>query len=115
MMSASAIQEIADEAGRDARIMGTQPYHLDGLEQIDEWPPYPFPFLGSAADDVDKDHERVADLFCDSSGFGSPGEPALTEDQLKSRVTDLLLVHGPLLLAVTEQGQFQVYVAAWRA
>jgi len=113
MMSASYIRELADDAARDARIRGTEPTLL---EDPSAWPPNPpIPFLGTAADDVDEDHERVATLFCDSSGMGGPGESALTQDQFQQRLAELQREHGPLLLATTEQGQFQVYVAVWRA
>jgi hypothetical protein len=44
------------------------------------------------------------DLFCDSSGFGGPGEPALTQDQL-FKALKIGFGYG-----VTESGQFQCYV-----
>jgi hypothetical protein len=73
------------------------------------------PFLGDACDDVDAKYTRIDTLFCDSSGFGRSDEPALTHEQLKARLKLLLEAHGPLLLAISEQGQFQVYLAVWKA
>ena len=49
----------------------------------------------------------------DSSGFGSEDEPALSMGQFKEALQALMEEHGPLLLAIEEQGQFQVYVAVW--
>jgi hypothetical protein len=53
------------------------------------------------------------DLFVDSSGWGLPGEPALTLDQFKARIGELLTVHPVLYVGVTEIGQFQCYVGVW--
>lgn len=58
--------------------------------------------------------EEVGVLFCDSSGFGSPGERALTKSQALERVTELLEEHGPLYAGITGIGQFQVYVTLWK-
>jgi hypothetical protein len=48
------------------------------------------------------------DLFCDHSGFGGPGEPALTQDQL---IAALKIGFG---YGVVESGQFQSYVREFR-
>jgi hypothetical protein len=48
------------------------------------------------------------EYFVDSSGFGSPGEPALTFDQFATKCTE------GMGYAITEAGQFQVYIAEYR-
>jgi hypothetical protein len=50
----------------------------------------------------------------DISGFGSPGEPALTLGQLRQRLTELVREHGAIRAALEEQGQFQGYLAVWK-
>lgn len=57
---------------------------------------------------------EVETLFCDSSGFGSSNEPAMTKAQAKAKVTGLMTKHGELFSGVTNAGQFQVYVTLYR-
>ena len=54
-------------------------------------------------------------LFCDISGFGAPYESALTQEQLKAKLGEIIAEHGPVLVAVTEHGQFQGYLGVWGA
>lgn len=58
--------------------------------------------------------EEVETLFCDSSGFGSDHEPALTEKQAKNKVQELMDEHGTLFAGITGIGQFQVYVTLYK-
>jgi len=69
--------------------------------------------IGDAADDVDKVRERIDTLFCDASGWGSPNEPALTQDQLFERLEEICKEHGKVDVAITEAGQFQLYLGVW--
>ena len=46
-------------------------------------------------------------VFVDSSGYGLPGEPALTKDEF------IASVKKGLGYAVTDIGQFQVYVGVY--
>lgn len=66
-------------------------------------------------DEIDLDKfEHVETLFCDSSGFGQPGEPALTRAQTIARVSELIEEHGDLVSAITDMGQFQVYLSLYK-
>lgn len=60
-----------------------------------------------------KAFKEVETLFCDSSGFGSPGERALTKDQCVAHVAKLLTKRKPLYAGLTGVGQFQVYVTLY--
>ena len=60
-----------------------------------------------------KGFKEVENLFCDSSGFGSPGETALTADQLEKRVGELMAEYKTIYGAITEVGQFQVYITIY--
>jgi hypothetical protein len=64
------------------------------------------------AEYLDRD-DQITDLFCDTSGFGRPGEPALTQDQLERRLKELVREHGAIEIGITEFGQFQAHVGVW--
>lgn len=49
-------------------------------------------------------------FFVDSSGFGMPGELALTKDQFLHELKKMLEIHGKLTAKLVGVGQFQVYV-----
>lgn len=66
--------------------------------------------------DVPDTFEEIDTLFCDSSGFGSPGEPALTKEGAES-VAEKLIADAKgkqLYCAITDAGQFQVYVTIYQ-
>lgn len=65
-------------------------------------------------DDIPPEYKLVETLFCDSSGFGSPYEPALTKEQVETRVAELLEEHSCLHSALTGIGQFQVYLSLYK-
>jgi len=87
--------------------------YQSSVDQVDAWPPYPFKYLGNACDDWDEVYTRQESLFCDSSGWGAPGEPALTADQLRERLHELVQEHGVIYVAIEEMGQFQLHLAVW--
>jgi len=74
------------------RSAGTFPDHLR------------FPNLG---DYVPAGWRKVDELFCDCSGWGSPSEPALTQQQL------LASLEPGKGYAITEAGQFQLYLGVF--
>jgi hypothetical protein len=54
---------------------------------------------------------KVEEYFVDSSGFGAPGEPALTFDQLADKLErEERWGDG---FAIIEAGQFQIYIARY--
>lgn len=103
------------QAGDRARMLGLTPFHLRHADQLEFMPPFPFPNLGDDAVEVSKQYEHVEDLFCDKSGYGAEDEPALTTDQLKVRLIELLAENPDgIYLAIVEEGPFQIYVGVWR-
>ena len=115
MWDLDTIRAMNVEAGRKARRYNKTPFLLETPDQLDEMPPFPFPDLGSAANEICDGHDKLESLFCDHSGFGAAHEPARTPEQLKMRLKIMLEEHGPLLVGITEVGQFQLYVGVWRA
>jgi len=96
-----ALQEIEQEADQktiEARRAGLQPYiakhdHDEGVKQA--------PVVGHY---IPAGWSPTRRFFVDSSGFGSEGEGALTFGQFLQEVT------GDKAYAITEAGQFQVYI-----
>lgn len=84
-----------------------EPFLVEDREQIEAMPPFPFPAI--EGDDLPDEWEPTGTvLFCDSSGFGLPGEPALTPEQLRA---ELRVGYG---YAITDMGQFQLYVSEFQ-
>jgi len=59
-------------------------------------------------------YKEIDELFCDSSGWGSPGERALTKAQAEKAAQDLIDTHGEIYAGITGVGQFQVYVTIYK-
>jgi hypothetical protein len=112
MWDLATIRAMNREQGRKSKKV--KPYHLLHKEEIDTYPPFPFPSVGDRSDDFDESYDRIDSLFVDSTGFGGPHEPALTSNQLKYRLQKLYDEHGPLLLAIESVGQFQVNIGVWK-
>lgn len=64
----------------------------------------------------DAKFEEIDVLFCDSSGFGRDGEPALTKRGAIAKTRALMSEYkaGELYCGLTSIGQFQVYVTIFR-
>ena len=61
------------------------------------------------------DFEEIDTLFCDSSGFGSDGERALTKSQaIKEAESIISDSNSPLYVGLTGIGQYQVYVTIFK-
>ena len=105
MMSLEYIEELAREAGVTAEEPGKEPYWLDDEWKKQHWPPFPFPFLG---DYCPEGWELVDEFFCDSSGFGRDDEAALSGSQFLEKC------EAGYGYAITQAGQFQVYVGQFR-
>lgn len=102
MMSLATINALATDQGQKARRLELEPHYITFAEDIDDYPPFPFPNIG---DYVPKGFKEIDTAFVDSSGFGESGEPALTVDQLKK------WLEPGYWYAITEEGQFQVYIS----
>lgn len=102
MMSLATINALATEQGQKARTLDLEPHYITFQEEIDSYPPFPFPNIGGY---VPKGFEEIDSVFVDSSGFGASDEPALTIDQLKK------WLEPGYWYAITEEGQFQIYIS----
>ena len=119
MMSLEHIQHLSKESGRKAAERNREPF-----EPATRWEislSFPFPNLGDYLPDgwepIDDDgHEKS--FFVDTSGWGADDEPALTHRQFLEEARSFYdqcgkegFIPG---FAITETGQFQLYVSAFR-
>ncbi len=66
------------------------------------------PNVSDIEDYKPKGYEFVEDLFVDNSGFGVPGEAALTRTEFIKKIKE------GFGYAITGVGQFQVYVSVFK-
>ena len=114
MWSLDTLEYLNRKAAQKARRGKREPY-VPSPEEIDNFPPFPFPNLGPH---VPAGWERVenATWFADSSGWGRPGEPALAVNELKDELRRYASDNPGHGFAIVECGQFQCYVGAyWQA
>lgn len=109
MMSLSTIRTMSAQRAAEARRKKKEPFVPFDEEEIKRWE-FKMPALG---DYVPPGWKMVEELFCDSSGFGSPNEPALTKQQLMNKMLEYERAGKSYGYAVTEAGQFQVYVGVY--
>jgi hypothetical protein len=111
MFSLEVINYLNQQAARKARRHRQKPFVPSGPGAVDAMPPFPFPSLG----DFDPpEWERTDDSwFCDKTGWGRADEPALTIVQLKHQLRCYIAENPGHGFAITEEGQFQLYVTAF--
>jgi hypothetical protein len=109
MMALSEIKRISDQAAKSAAISKKEPYvPFDETEIKDTR--FTIPMLGSY---VPKGWVQVESLFCDTSGVGTDNEPAMTLNQLKSKMLEYAKKKGTYGYGITEEGQFQCHVGVF--
>jgi len=112
MYDLATIQQMNEEAAAQAREERVEPL---ALEPGFSWPPpTPIPHIGTMEDAVDECCERVDTLFVDATGWGDDNEPALTQDQFRDKLREMVSEHGTLHVAIISAGQFQVHVGVWK-
>ena len=112
MMSLDAIRSVNQEIAAEAAERDLVPYVPFNADEIDGWPPIPFPNLGYH----EPDHWVKTDTtwFVDKSGRGYDWEPALTVEKFKNELRRYVTKHPGHGFAITEEGPFQVYISAFR-
>lgn len=110
MMSLEAINALNEEAAALAAAEGLVPF-VPFSDDVDSWPPFPFPDLGCL--EPEGWIKTETSWFVDGSGFGREDEPALTVEQFKDELREYISAHSGHGFAITEAGQFQVYISAF--
>ena len=104
------IQAASREAAMTAAKKHKTPYVVYDENELDAMRKIPFPFIGTHSP---KGWKKVAAVFCDHSGWGSPGEPALTIDQLIEKIRAYLKDGKAYGYAITNLGQFQLWLGVY--
>ena len=114
-MSIDDIEAIANRAARDAARHKRTPYVFYSEEEVrtcaEGRRAWGIPFLGPY---VPPGWEKVGELFCDASGWGSEDEPALTQRQLAQKIIGGLNGPDTLGYGTLSAGQFQVMIGVYR-
>ncbi len=88
------------------------PFAPDHADDVDRWPPFPFPNLGSHV----PDDWQLLDVqwFVDKTGDGNDWEIALSVSQFREALRQHLTAHPGDGFAITEEGPYQAVVSAFR-
>jgi hypothetical protein len=109
MMSLAAIKELSRKAARQAAREHLIPLMVqaEDLDRIEKHIRY-IPNLGTYAP---KGYVKVDEYFVDKTGLGYEHEPAMTFGAFCKRLKE----NGPGYgYAITEEGQFQIYVGVYQ-
>ena len=120
MMSPAMIRQMSDEAARKAAWEKRKPYVFWDEAEVDNPPDRAIPFIGHYcpkgwAPLYDAEGDAV-EVMIDTSGFGSPSEPALTMNETKAWIKRHMKAGGAstsIGFALTCVGQFQAHLAAF--
>jgi len=110
MMSLEVLEAVNNEIARKAARQGLVPYVPFSPNEVDT--PFSFPNIGSLKPRGWR--KTGATWFVDKTGHGLDWEPALTWRQFRRQLAGYLLRHPGHGFAVTEEGEFQVVVSAFR-
>ena len=113
MMSLEIIQSLSAETGLKARRQKRVPYVFSDASAVEQLGSLRGPSIPNLGDYCPKGWELVETLFVDSSGWGDPSEPAMTQAQFRQWVADRFNEGKTYGYAVVESGQFQVYVGVF--
>ena len=110
MMSVEVIIAVNNEIAQQAAREGLVPYVPFSSEEADT--PFAFPNIGSLKP---RGWKRTGQTwFVDKTGHGEPWELALTWAQFRRQLAGYLLRHPDHGFAITEEGECQVVVSAFR-
>jgi hypothetical protein len=109
-MSLEVIRYVNNEIARQAAKEGLVPYVPGSADEATS--PFIFPNIGYLKP---RGWQRTgASWFVDKTGDGFDWEPALTWKQFRQRLAGYLLRHPGHGFAITEEGECQVVVSAFR-
>lgn len=90
---------------------GQRPFVLTA-DDLDYCPPFLIPNIGYLQPDGWEKTDSI--WFVDKTGYGHKWEPALTVEQFKRDLWEYIAEHPGHGFAIVEEGEFQVYVGAFR-
>lgn len=107
-MSLEQIVALNERIAAEAQQADKEPYTPGSPDDVDAYPPFPFPNLGH----VPEGFEVADTFFVDKTGMGRSYEPALTIEQFRTLLYDHIADHPDHAYAIIEEGPFQVVVGA---
>ncbi len=110
MMSIEVLIAVNNEIAREAAREGLVPYVPESADEATT--PFFCPNIGTLKP---RGWKRTGQTwFVDKTGHGEPWEPALTWAQFRRQLAGHLLRHPGHGYAITEEGECQVVVSAFR-
>ena len=110
MMSLDVLVAVNNDIARKAAREGLVPYVPASANEVES--PFAFPNIGTLKP---RGWKRAGQTwFVDKTGHGETWEPALTWQQFRRQLAGYLLRHPSHGFAITEEGEFQVVVSAFR-
>ncbi len=111
MWSLATLEYLNRKAARQSQKDKKVPYVPPFPAFVNEFPPFPFPNLGCR---TPRGWKRTGQCwFVDKTGTGYDWEPALTFEQFKRQLLAYAIDNPTHGYAIVEEGQFQLYVAAF--
>ena len=110
MMSLEVLAAVNNQIAREAAREGLVPYVPFTADEAET--PFTFPNIGNL--EPAGWRKTGASWFVDKMGHGLDWEPALTWQQFRRRLAGYILRHPGHGFAITEEGEFQVVVSAFR-
>ncbi len=112
MMSLETLRRLNTQIAVEAAEQDARPYVPFDAEELDLYPPFPFPDLGHFEPEG---WQRTSQTwFVDGTGGGHGWEPALTAEQFKRELRRYVARHPGHGFAIVGTGEFQVCVGAFR-
>lgn len=110
MMSLEVLAAVNAEIAQQAAREGLVPYVPISADEMKS--PFTFPNIGSLKPFGWK--KTGTNWFVDKTGHGESWEPALTWRQFRQQLAGYILRHPDHGFAITEEGECQVVVSAFR-
>ena len=111
MMSLEVLRRVNEEIAAEAAQRGLVPFVPDSIEDVDHWPPFPLPNIGTL--EPDGWEKTETSWFVDKTGHGYDDEPALTWPRLKRELRRYIAQHPGHGFAITEEGECQIVVSVF--
>lgn len=113
MMGLETLIAVNSDIARQAARRRLKPYVPSGAAEVDRWkhPPFEIPNLGFHEP---KGWEKTESWFADKFGVGSESEPAMTHRRLREVLRSYVEENPDHGFAITEEGQFQCVVSAFK-
>jgi hypothetical protein len=111
MMSLEVIIAVNSDIARRASRLRLAPFVPSSVEAVEEWPDLPIPNFGPY---VPRGWEVDRTWFVDKTGVGLDSEPACSVRQFRNLLSDYVADNPGHGFAITEEGQFQMIVSAFR-